>query len=143
MDGLILCSLNFGDERSCSIIAEKLGVPVLVIATKEPPALADASLARQSDSYCGNLSICSGLYRRGIRFYYAGIYFPEDEEFYDEVDVFSRAVSAVKALKGARIGQVGVRPNTFETVAFDEVAMINKFGQNVDPDQRVRPYGPL
>ena len=64
VDGLILCSLNFGDERSCSNIAAKLGVPVLVIATKEPPALDNASLARQSDSYCGNLSICSGLYRR-------------------------------------------------------------------------------
>jgi len=133
VDGLILCSLNFGDERSCSLIAQKLGVPVLVVATKEPPALTNASLARQSDSYCGNLSICSGLYRRKIPFYYAGLYFPEDEEFYEEVDIFSRAVCAVKALKGARIGQVGVRPDTFETVGFDEVAMINKFGQNVIP----------
>jgi L-fucose isomerase-like protein len=133
VDGLVVISLNFGDERSCSKIAEELGVPVLVIATKEPPALENASLARQSDSYCGNLSICSGLFRRKIPFYYAGLYFPEDEEFFEEVDIFSRAVSAVKALKGARIGQVGVRPNTFETVAYDEVAMIDKFGQNVYP----------
>lgn len=133
VDGVILCSLNFGDERSCSNIAAKLGVPVLVIATKEPPALDNASLARQSDSYCGNLSICSGLYRRKLPFHYAGLFFPEDEEFYEQVDIFSRAVAAVKALKGARIGQVGVRPSTFETVGFNEVAMINKFGQNVVP----------
>ncbi|NLT73401.1 MAG: hypothetical protein GXX94_04295 [Chloroflexi bacterium] len=133
VDGLILCSLNFGDERSCSVIAERLGVPVLVIATREPPALDNASLARQSDSYCGNLSICSGLYRRKLPFYYGGLYFPEDEEFAEEVDIFSRAVAAIKALKGARIGQVGVRPNTFETVAYDEVAMIEKFGMNVVP----------
>jgi L-fucose isomerase-like protein len=133
VDGLILCSLNFGDERSCSNIAERLGVPVLVIATKEPEAMTNASLARLSDSYCGNLSICSGLYRRSIPFYYAGIFFPEEDEFLAEVDVFARAVAAVKALKGARIGQVGVRPETFETVGYDEVAMINKFGQNVIP----------
>ncbi len=133
VDGVILCSLNFGDERSCSKIAEELGVPVLVVATKEPPALEDASLARLSDSYCGNLSITSGLYRRKLPFYYAGIFFPEEEEFAEEVDIFARACSAVKALKGARIGQVGVRPGTFETVAFNEVAMINKFGQNVIP----------
>jgi L-fucose isomerase-like protein len=37
----------------------------------------------------------------------------------------------VKALKGARIGQVGVRPASFETVGYDETAMIRKFGQNV------------
>ena len=133
VDGVILCSLNFGDERSCARIAEELGVPVLVIATKEPPAVDNASLARLSDSYCGNLSITSGLYRRNLPFYYAGLFFPEDEEFVDEVDIFARACSAVKALVGARIGQVGVRPGTFETVAFDEVAMINQFRQNVIP----------
>lgn len=133
VDGVIFCSLNFGDERSCSLIAQKLGVPVLVIATKEPPAQQDASLARLSDSYCGNLSLTSGLYRRDIPFYYAGLYFPEDAEFASEVDIFARACAAVKALRGARIGQVGVRPGSFETVAYDEVAMINKFGQNVIP----------
>ena len=37
----------------------------------------------------------------------------------------------VKGSKGARIGQVGVRPPTFETVGYDEAALIRKFGQNV------------
>ncbi len=83
---------------------------MLVVATKEPPALNDASLARQSDSYCGNLSITSGLYRRKIPFYYAGLFFPEEKGFAYEVDTFARACTAVKALKGARISQVGVRP---------------------------------
>ena len=40
-------------------------------------------------------------------------------------------MAVVKGLRGARIGQVGVRPATFETVGYDEVAMIQKFGQNV------------
>ncbi len=39
VDGLVLCPLDFGDERSASKIAEKLGVPVLLYATKEPPAV--------------------------------------------------------------------------------------------------------
>ena len=42
-----------------------------------------------------------------------------------------QAVSVVKGLKGARLGQVGVRPGTFETVAYDEAQLIKKFGQNV------------
>ena len=131
VEGLILCPLDFGDERSAAKIAEKLGVPVLLYATKEPPAPDEPGLGRLSDSYCGNLSMASALYRRKIPFHYAGIFFPNEPEFLAEVDTFIRAVAVVKGLKGARIGQVGVRPATFETVGYDEAAMILKFGQNV------------
>ncbi|MBN1933378.1 MAG: hypothetical protein JW934_01870, partial [Anaerolineae bacterium] len=131
VDALVLCPLDFGDERSAAKIAEKLGLPVLLYATKEPPAPDDLGLSRTSDSYCGNLSMASGLYRRKIPFYYAGLFFPDEPEFQAEVETFVRAVGVVKALKGARVGQVGVRPGTFETVGYDEAAMIQKFGQNV------------
>lgn len=131
VDGLIISAIDFGDERSATKIAERLGVPVLLYGTKEPPALGDAGLSRASDSYCGNLSIASGLYRRKIKFQFAGLFFPDEPEFTAAVQDFVRAVSIVKGLKGARIGQVGLRPGAFETVAYDEVAMIQKFGQNV------------
>ncbi len=131
VDALILCPLDFGDERSASKIAEKLGVPTLLYATKEPPVPEGASMARVSDSYCGNLSMASGLYRRKLAFHYAGIFFPEEEALLKEVETFKAAVAVVKGLSGARIGQVGVRPPTFETVGYDEAALIQKFGQNV------------
>lgn len=131
VDALVLCPLDFGDERSAAKIAEKLGVPVLLYATKEPPAPDDSGLSRTSDSYCGNLSMASGLYRRKIPFHYAGLFFPDEPQFHAEVETFIRAVGVVKMLKGARVGQVGVRPATFETVGYDEVALIQKFGQNV------------
>ncbi len=131
VDGIIICALNFGDERSAAKIAEKLDTPILLYATREPPAREDASLMRISDSYCGTLSIASALYRRKIPFHFAGIFFPNDAGFVAEAETFVRAVAVVKGLKGARIGQVGVRPTTFETVSFCEVAMIQKFGQNV------------
>lgn len=131
VDGLILCPLDFGDERSAAKIAEKLKVPVLLYATKEPPAIDDAGMSRVSDSYCGNLSMASALYRRKIPFHYAGIFFPDEQELIDEVDAFVRSVAVVKGLKGARIGQVGVRPPTFETVAYDETVLIRKFEQNI------------
>ena len=131
VDGVILCPLDFGDERSAVKVAEKLGVPVLLYATKEPPARDDPGLSRVSDSYCGNLSMASGLYRRKIPFHYAGIFFPDEPAFAAEIDTFARAVAVVKGLRNARIGQVGVRPPTFETVGYDEAAMVLKFGQNV------------
>ncbi len=131
VDGLILCPLNFGDERSAVKVAEILRVPVLLYATKEPPVPEDVSLARLSDSYCGNLSMASGLYRRKIPFHFAGIFFPNEPTFRREVETFVRAVSVVKGVKGARLGQIGVRPPTFETVGYDEAALIRTFGQNV------------
>ena len=131
VDGLIVCPVDFGDERSAAKIAEILRVPVLLYATKEPPAVDEASMARVSDSYCGNLSIASAFYRRKLPFHYAGIFFPDEPELAGEVEAFVRAVAVVKGLRGARIGQVGVRPPTFETVGYDEAALIAKFGQNV------------
>jgi L-fucose isomerase-like protein len=131
VDGLIVCPVDFGDERSAAKVAELLRVPVLLYATKEPPALTDASLARVSDSYCGNLSIASAFYRRKLPFHYAGIFLPDEPALAREVETFVRAVAVVKGLRGARIGQIGVRPATFETVGYDEAALISKFGQNV------------
>ena len=131
IDALVLCPLDFGDERSAAKIAEKLGVPVLLYATKEPAGLAGPAMARQSDSYCGNLSMASALYRRKIPFHYAGIFFPGEPEFAAAVDPFIRAAAVVKGMKGARLGQVGVRPSTFETVGYDEHALALKFGQNI------------
>jgi L-fucose isomerase-like protein len=131
VDALVLCPLDFGDERSAVKIAEQLSVPVLLYATKEPPALGDAGMSRASDSYCGNLAMAAGLHRRKIPFRYAGIFFPGEPELLAEVRRFAGAVAVVKALRNAQIGQVGLRPQTFETVAYDEIAMARKFGQNV------------
>jgi L-fucose isomerase-like protein len=131
IDGLVICALNFGDERSAAKVAEKLNLPVLLYATREPDVPESASMARLSDSYCGTLSIASALYRRSIPFHYAGIFFHDEREFLAEVEHFARAAAVVKGLRGARLGQVGVRPATFETVGYDEAALIRKFGQNV------------
>jgi L-fucose isomerase-like protein len=131
IDGIIICPLDFGDERGVSKVAEKLQLPILLYATKEPPAEQTPLMGRVSDSYCGNLSIASGLYRRKLPFRYAGLFFPGEAELSTEIENFVRAVAVVKGLRGARIGQVGVRPASFETVGYDEAALIQKFGQNV------------
>lgn len=131
IDGLIIAALDFGDERSAAKVAARLRVPVLLYATKEPPASADASLARLSDSYCGNLALAAALVRRKIAFHFAGLFFPAEAALRQEVERFIGAVAVVKGLRGARIGQVGVRPPPFESVAYDELAMARKFDQNV------------
>jgi L-fucose isomerase-like protein len=131
VDGLIIAALDFGDERSAAKVAEKLKVPVLLYATKEPPALDDAGMNRQSDSYCGNLALAAALLRRKIAFHWAGLFFPDEPGLREQVERFLGAVSVVKGLRGARLGAVGQRPPSFESVAYDEIAMAAKFGQNV------------
>ena len=93
VEGLVICPLDFGDERSACKIAERLRVPTLLYATKEPPARDDPGLNRVSDSYCGNLSISSGLHRRKIPFRFAGLFFPDEPGLARELEAFARAVS--------------------------------------------------
>jgi L-fucose isomerase-like protein len=133
VDGIVICPLDFGDERSVAKVAELLRVPILLYATKEPPARTDKSLARVSDAYCGNLTVAAALYRRKLPFRWAGLFFPDEPELLEEVRDFVRATAVVAGLKGARIGQVGLRPEPFESCEFSERAMINKFGQALIP----------
>lgn len=129
--GLVLGTMTFGDEIAGSSIAQALGVPTLVFGTKEPPISSEGF--RSSDSFCGTLSLTSGLYRRKIPFDFAGIVFPEEKPFLEKVRIFARACSSVRAFLGAKVGVFGPRPERFETCAYNEVAMINKFGQRAIP----------
>ncbi|MFB3892922.1 MAG: L-fucose/L-arabinose isomerase family protein [Phycisphaerae bacterium] len=131
LDGLIVCPLDFGDERAVAAAVQRLGLPVLLYATKEPPAGDDASLQRLSDSYCGNLAVATAMHRRKIPFRFAGVFFPDEAGLRREVEDFAAALSIAKGLRNIRVGQVGHRPPTFESVAYDEVAMAVKFGQMV------------
>ena len=133
LDGLVVCPLDFGDERSACTVAQQVGLPVLLYATKEPPAGTDPSLQRLSDSYCGNLALAAGLHRRKLPFRYAGLFFPDEPQLAQEFADFAAALAIIRGLKNARIGQIGHRPPTFESVAYDEIAMARKFAQMVIP----------
>ncbi|MFQ6066774.1 MAG: L-fucose/L-arabinose isomerase family protein [bacterium] len=130
--GIIIGTMTFGDEISAITVAERMpGVPVLLFGTKEGAFTQDGN--RRSDSFCGTLSISSGLYRRAIPFSFLGICFPEEEVFSKGIRHFVRTCVAVKGFIGARIGLVGPRPERFETCAVNESPMIEQFGQRVIP----------
>ncbi len=132
VDGLIIGTMTFGDEVSAIAVASAFpGIPVLLFGTKEGPFKPDGG--RKSDSFCGTLSISSGLYRRKIPFVFAGIVFPEEEIFLHSVENFVRICSVVKGFVSARVGLVGPRPERFETCIFSENAMMKRFGQRVVP----------
>ncbi len=132
IDGLIMGTMTFGDEVSALSIASAFrDRPILLFGTKEGPFTADGN--RRSDSFCGTLSISSGLHRRHIPFLFAGIVFPEEADFRDNVDDFLRVCAVARGFVGARIGLVGPRPERFETCIFSEDALTHNFGQKVVP----------
>ena len=131
VEGLIIGTMTFGDEVSAVHVAEELAVPVLLFGTKEGPFVGDGR--RRSDSFCGTLSVSSGLYRRKIPFTFLGVTFPEEPEFAEYVRKFAGTCMAVREFLGARIGLVGPRPERFETCAYDELPLIEQFGQRVVP----------
>ncbi|HID91393.1 TPA: hypothetical protein EYP44_05490 [Candidatus Bathyarchaeota archaeon] len=132
IDGLIIGTMTFGDEVSVLTVASAFSrLPILLFGTKEGPFKPDGG--RRSDSFCGTLSISSGLCRRKIPFIFAGIVFPEEGGFLDSIQNFMRVCSIVRGFLGARIGLVGPRPERFETCIFSEDAMMRQFKQRVVP----------
>jgi L-fucose isomerase-like protein len=132
IDGLIIGAMTFGNEIAALAVATAFReLPVFLFGTRECPISADG--LRGSDSFCGTLSISSGLHRRGIPFIFAGIVFPEEKKFQKSISDFMGTCSVVNGFIGANIGVVGPRPELFETCMYNEDAMIKQFRQRVVP----------
>lgn len=132
VDGLIIGTVTFGDEVSALAVASAFrDKPILLFGTKEGPFTSDGN--RLSDSFCGTLSISSGLHRRKIPFIFGGIVFPEEKNFKDSFMDFLRVCAVSRGFIGARIGLVGPRPERFETCIFSEDQLMRHFQQRVIP----------
>ncbi len=132
VEGIVFGCMTFGEELASLYVAENMmGVPMLLFGTKEGPFTEDGN--RLSDSFCGTLSLASGLYRRRLPFVFTDICFPEEEVFERDIRDFARTCCAVQNFRRARIGMIGPRPEPFETCAFNEITMIQQFQQRVIP----------
>jgi L-fucose isomerase-like protein len=131
--GVIVGGMTFGQEVSAVgviITGMPKGTPVLHFATK---GQVNPDGTRPSDSWCGQFMIASAMKRREIVFEHIPTCFPEEPVFAEAVARFVRACAATKAFRGARIGQIGVRPWEFESVWFDEAFLQRDFNQTVVP----------
>jgi len=131
--GVIVGGMTFGHETSAvgGVIANlPKGTPVLHFATK---GKVNPDGTRPSDSWCGQFMITSALRRRGIVFEHIPTCFPEEPVFAEGIARFVRACAATQAFRGARIGQLGARPEEFESVWWDEASLQRDFNQTVVP----------
>lgn len=132
IDGLIIGTMTFGDEMSAMDIVENFPyLPILLFGTREGHFTTEGS--RLSDSFCGTISVASGLNRRKIKFHFAGIFFPEEKEFIENIKSFISTVKIIKGFFRAKVGIVGPRPSSFETCSINEINLIEKFKIRVIP----------
>jgi len=132
--GVIVGGMTFGHETSAVgvlIAGLERGTPVLHFATRGAEIAGDG--LRASDSWCGQFMITSAMKRRGILYEHIPTCFPEEPVFAAWCARFTRACAARQAFVGARIGQIGARPEEFESVWWDEATMQRDFNQTVVP----------
>lgn len=134
VDGIIVGAMNFGDEQGCvaAINAAGKAVPVMIFGCQEEEVVCP-NLPRR-DAFCGLLSIAEALRQAGVKYTIAQkpICFPSDDTFLAELDHFARVCRVIRGINGARIGQIGTRPEAFWTCRYDE-KMLQQIGVTVVP----------
>ena len=122
IDGIIIILPNFGDEKGIAITLRlaELNVPILIQASSDNAEKMGREYRR--DAFCGKISVCSVLYQYGIPFSLTKTHTCQiqSENFKSDIFRFDRICQIVKKLKNARFGQIGTRPNAFETVRYSE-----------------------
>lgn len=122
IDGVIVCLPNFGEETGVAdaLKMSRLDCPVLIQVCDDD--FDKLQLENRRDAFCGKLSLCNNLRQLGIRYTLTARHTcaVDSEEFRLDVERFARVCAIVKALRNARIGQIGARVAPFRTVRYSE-----------------------
>ena len=130
-DALFIPHANFGTEDAIARLARDLGKPVLLWGPRDDAPLPDGS--RVGDTQCGLFATSKILRRMGVPFSYIVNSRIEDAVFERGLRNFLGAAAAVKAFRGARIGQVSTRPAAFWTMMVNEGELLERWGVEVVP----------
>ena len=120
--GILVILPNFGDEKGIAnaIKLSELDVPILIQASSDDINKMDRSSRR--DAFCGKISVTSVLYQYGIPFTLTSNHtcIIKSDEFKKDLIRFEKICNVVRKIRRARFGQIGTRPNAFETVRYSE-----------------------
>lgn len=134
IDGIIVSLPNFGFEIGIinAISVADLNVPVLVQACDDENDKVDLDSRR--DAFCGKISVCNNLYQYGIPFTDTTLhtYSIYSELLAKDINKFAGICRVVNGLRHARIGAIGARPASFQTVRASE-KLLQKSGITVVP----------
>lgn len=122
IDGIIVSLPNFGEETGIADAIKWSGLtcPILIQACDDD--FDKLQLENRRDAFCGKLSLCNNLYQYGIQYTLTARHTcPVDgPEFEADVARFASVCAVVRAMRTARIGQIGARVMPFRTVRYSE-----------------------
>lgn len=133
IDGVLVTLPNFGDERAVANTLRMAGLDVPVLVHAFPDAAATMTIKDRRDSFCGKMSVCNNLTQYGIKYSLTSLHTadPASDAFRSDLNRFAAVCRVVKALRGARIGQLGARPAAFNTVRYSE-KLLERAGISVE-----------
>jgi len=124
VDAVVVLIGAFTSDIVCTMIAEKLNVPIILWALPEPQfdggrIMSNALVAATMNQ--------GALKRLGLKshFIYGGI---DDGRCVKEISSYIRIYSAYKKLKNTYLGLIGYRPTGFYSSQFDETLIRKTFG---------------
>lgn len=133
IDGIIISLPNFGDEKGAAetIRMAELDVPVLIQAT--PDKATEGKITHRRDSFCGKVSVANNLMQYGIPFSLTARHTvaPGSDEFAADLAKFAGVCRVVKGFKNVRVGAIGARPASFNTVRYSE-RILERHGISVE-----------
>jgi len=133
IQGIVVCLPNFGDEKAVADAIRLSGVNVPVLIQAESDSLDKMGLATRRDSFCGKISLCNNLRQYGIPFTLTSKHVCELEGdiFKQDLANFENVCRVVDKMKGCRVGAIGARPASFNTVRYSE-KMLERMGITVE-----------
>ncbi len=134
ISGIIICLPNFGDEKGIAntLKIADLNVPILVQASSDE--VDKMSRKYRRDAFCGKLSVCNILRQYGFPFSLTTSHTCsiKSEEFKADVKKFEKVCRIVNKVRNARLGQIGTRPEAFDTVRYSE-KILELNGISIEP----------
>lgn len=132
VDAVFFCHCDFGSEEVVGKLGKALGKPVLLWGPRDEAPPQDFS-PRQTDTQCGLFASSKSLLRHGVSFTYIENCRVTDKAFTQGFQNFLAAACVVKAFSSMRIGQISVRPKSFQSTMINESELLERFGVEVVP----------
>jgi len=144
ISGIIVILPNFGDEKGVvnTLKLSELNVPILIQASSDEIEKMGRKFRR--DAFCGKISVCSVLYQHGIPFTLTKTHTCSitSDLFKADILKFASVCKIVNKLKNVRFGQIGTRPNAFETVRYSE-KILEFHGITIEPIDLSEIFGEI
>lgn len=122
IDGVLVILPNFGDEKGVADTIKLSGLNVPILVQAYPDDLSAFNVERRRDAFCGKISVCNNLRQYGYAFSLTSLHTsrPTSASFKNDLLKFVSVCRVVKGLRSARLGAIGARPGSFQTVRYSE-----------------------